>query len=429
MGKIKKILENELVGGTKSTDVYPVTSVKAVYDENNERLDHILNRRGTVNISTNYNSDHTAEVLTLSQAIAKVPASDRTLGFVGTFLTADGWNTYQFNGDSLTEWSDTSKWVSAQNNSISNANQAMQGIGRYCYWTNSKPPTITIENGNRVLTWESLVILDTVSHHVHIKYHNNKLEMILPLSGILVIYGEVVKGETHFSLFYDVTGGTVSPENHTSFYKRTGNAKDIVVIGVVETVRGTARFFDFLKIASYNWGGVPSLTDDVNTLTDVVNTFKGNIEDTIKYSEALSHLVTINEDDHIYGRYSPESPLSSIFPIAAHVDCSATTTNSEAESDGFLTEVRAQVNGAGNYTFRVGLLDQYSRFVVSNEFILHLSNGLNIIDVSDKRILIAKGEQLAISCTSNAGTSGTSSLRYTLIMNCFMVLMTALGLN
>lgn len=565
MGKIKKILENELVGGARSTDVYPVTSVKAVYDENNERLDHILNRRGTVNISTNYNSDHTAEVLTLSQAIAKVPASDRTLGFVGTFLTADGWNTYQFNGDSLTEWSDTSKWVSAQNNSISNANQAMQGIGRYCYWTNSKPPTITIENGNRVLTWESLVILDTVSHHTHIKYHNNKLEMILPLSGILVIYGEVVKGETHFSLFYDVTGGTVSPENHTSFYKRTGNAKDIVVIGVVETVRGTARFFDFLKIASYNWGGVPSLTDDVNTLTDDVNTLKGNIEelkpsttspiiftkykwdiirtlgptneadirisdilhtkhkyvyvkgkldfekgtqlpniaiylddanrtgtgikdlwwttvsndaqgnfegtfvipnnvwdnvdydngyhlfvfinntaikgtftlnvydayvadytgadnpyhldnesieDTIKYSETLSHLVTINGNDHIYGRYSPESPLSNVFPIAAHVDCSATTTNSEAESDGFLAEVRAQVKGAGNYTFRVGLLDQYSRFVVSNEFILHLSNGLNIIDVSDKRILIAKGEQLAISCTSNAGTSGTSSLRY-----------------
>lgn len=42
MGKIKKILENELVGGTQSTDVYPITSTKAVYDENNERLDNIL---------------------------------------------------------------------------------------------------------------------------------------------------------------------------------------------------------------------------------------------------------------------------------------------------------------------------------------------------------------------------------------------------
>lgn len=42
MGKIKKILENELVGGTQSTDVYPVTSTKAVYNEDNERLDNIL---------------------------------------------------------------------------------------------------------------------------------------------------------------------------------------------------------------------------------------------------------------------------------------------------------------------------------------------------------------------------------------------------
>ena len=42
MGKIKKILENELVGGTQSTDIYPITSTKAIYDENNIRLDTIL---------------------------------------------------------------------------------------------------------------------------------------------------------------------------------------------------------------------------------------------------------------------------------------------------------------------------------------------------------------------------------------------------
>ena len=43
MGKIKKILENELVEGAQSTDIYPVTSTKAVYGENNNRLDNILN--------------------------------------------------------------------------------------------------------------------------------------------------------------------------------------------------------------------------------------------------------------------------------------------------------------------------------------------------------------------------------------------------
>ena len=45
MGKIKKILENELIGGNQSTEVYPVTSIEAVYDENNERLDNIINRK------------------------------------------------------------------------------------------------------------------------------------------------------------------------------------------------------------------------------------------------------------------------------------------------------------------------------------------------------------------------------------------------
>lgn len=110
MGKIKKILENELVGGTKNIDVYPVTSVKAVYDENNERLDNILNRRGVVNISTDYNVDHIAEILTLEQAIAKVPSKDRVLGFQCKFLSEDGWKSYVFIGDSTADWTNKTKW-------------------------------------------------------------------------------------------------------------------------------------------------------------------------------------------------------------------------------------------------------------------------------------------------------------------------------
>lgn len=42
MGKIKKLTETELVGGSSSTDVYPVTSTRAVYDANNKDLDTIL---------------------------------------------------------------------------------------------------------------------------------------------------------------------------------------------------------------------------------------------------------------------------------------------------------------------------------------------------------------------------------------------------
>ena len=50
MGKIKKILENELIGGTQSTDVYPVTSTQAVYDENNRKLsDFVFDKNNIVN--------------------------------------------------------------------------------------------------------------------------------------------------------------------------------------------------------------------------------------------------------------------------------------------------------------------------------------------------------------------------------------------
>lgn len=42
MGKIRKLSESELIGGIQNTDIYPITSVKAVFDEKNTRLDTIL---------------------------------------------------------------------------------------------------------------------------------------------------------------------------------------------------------------------------------------------------------------------------------------------------------------------------------------------------------------------------------------------------
>lgn len=74
-------------------------------------IGHFAKRGGTVNISTNYNSINTAEVLTLAQAIAKVPSADRVLGFQGKYLATDGWHTIIYTGNSLTSWSDTTKWI------------------------------------------------------------------------------------------------------------------------------------------------------------------------------------------------------------------------------------------------------------------------------------------------------------------------------
>lgn len=42
MGKIKKLLESELIGGSQNSDIYPVTSIKAVFGTDNRRLDDII---------------------------------------------------------------------------------------------------------------------------------------------------------------------------------------------------------------------------------------------------------------------------------------------------------------------------------------------------------------------------------------------------
>lgn len=61
-GKIKKIVESELVGGEQPTDIYPVTSTKAVYDENNKNLDSIIREFNgsvdTLNISSSNINDN-----------------------------------------------------------------------------------------------------------------------------------------------------------------------------------------------------------------------------------------------------------------------------------------------------------------------------------------------------------------------------------
>ena len=42
MAYIKTLKDNELVGGTDETDVYPITHTKAIFDSNNKELDQRL---------------------------------------------------------------------------------------------------------------------------------------------------------------------------------------------------------------------------------------------------------------------------------------------------------------------------------------------------------------------------------------------------
>ncbi len=113
MGRVRKILESELVGGTQNTDVYPITSTEAVYTRRNMPLGGVLDRNLPINVSTEYNDSHTPEVLTLIQAVSKIPTSSRVLGLNCRFLSTEGWKNYVYTGSTIenADWNSNSNWL------------------------------------------------------------------------------------------------------------------------------------------------------------------------------------------------------------------------------------------------------------------------------------------------------------------------------
>jgi hypothetical protein len=115
MGVIRKIKDNELVGGTQDEEVYPITSTQSVYNSQNKTLDQLLAFNLPINISANYSGNYSANAYSLQEAINAVPLYDRRIGFLGTFLSKDltpnKWVTIQYNGVSV----DSSSWVNPDN--------------------------------------------------------------------------------------------------------------------------------------------------------------------------------------------------------------------------------------------------------------------------------------------------------------------------
>lgn len=115
MGVIRKIKDNELVGGTQDEEVYPITSTQSVYNSQNKTLDQLLALNLPINISANYSANYSANAYSLQEAINAVPLYDRRIGFLGTFLSKDltpnKWVTIQYNGVSV----DNSSWVNPDN--------------------------------------------------------------------------------------------------------------------------------------------------------------------------------------------------------------------------------------------------------------------------------------------------------------------------
>ena len=149
MGKIRKILESELVGGTQDTDVYPVTSTEAVYNRRNVPLGGVLDRNLPVNVSIEYNDSHTPEVLTLIQAVNKIPTSSRVLGLNCRFLSADGWKNYVYIGSTteVSDWGLSTNWIE-----YTNATQLAEVEGSVTSLKKSTNAILGVENERTLST-------------------------------------------------------------------------------------------------------------------------------------------------------------------------------------------------------------------------------------------------------------------------------------
>ncbi|MDR0890623.1 MAG: hypothetical protein LBM05_00635 [Endomicrobium sp.] len=96
------------VGTTKK--IFPITTTKAIFDENGTNLDILLNRSGIVNASIKYFNDGKIHALNLAEAILLIPNEEKTVGFNFIFWDNQKWNWYIYTDNDVNNFNDTSLW-------------------------------------------------------------------------------------------------------------------------------------------------------------------------------------------------------------------------------------------------------------------------------------------------------------------------------
>lgn len=132
MGKIKKIIETDLVGGSLRDDVYPVTSTKAVYDTKNRGLEDLLKWGGVINLTEKYGPSKDSFLTSpFGKLIQKVPLEERVLGFLGSYKDIAQWKLVRYNGISVenTYWNDTANWSEVITSSGGGSKNLSDGMG------------------------------------------------------------------------------------------------------------------------------------------------------------------------------------------------------------------------------------------------------------------------------------------------------------
>lgn len=257
-------------------------------------IGHFAKRGGIVNISTNYNSTNTAEVLTLPQALSKVLGTDRVLGFTMTFLSSDGWKIYQFTGDSISNWSDTTKW-----DPVLYSSEVLQELG------NSKTAPVSQK-----------VVRDVVSKTTKDSRFKETIEVIVP-SGTSNAYITIQKyTESGGKLYFTIDNSNFPPNiSYVGTQIRDDDNLEITTFGNV--TKHTLDSFEskYFNISCYFASEVPS---DVHIPIEVV------YEQRYKtYDKEISQVRSL-VDSALKGKISGVATIESGSSSSAHVKINQT---------------------------------------------------------------------------------------------------------
>ena len=75
-------------------------------------------KQALINASTEYNTLHSVETLTLQQAVDKVPETDKGLGKMITYFDGTNWQFRQYAGTTLSGWNTVGNWVTVSSSTI-----------------------------------------------------------------------------------------------------------------------------------------------------------------------------------------------------------------------------------------------------------------------------------------------------------------------
>ena len=195
MGKIKKILEKEL-GSTQSVEVYPVTSIEAVYDENNERLDNIINRK-----NKEIQKELEAEVTRASNAESNLRETINNITEINENVTSANIVTID----------------NIPNTSSSNVQQALNEL----YATFASVDDVPVEDSNNFVKSSGISLATKYS-----KKEINNLELLYANK---YISSGSLKDGNNYNLYYldisDYTDEVISINGNNVYYSLWGLAK------------------------------------------------------------------------------------------------------------------------------------------------------------------------------------------------------------